>query len=208
MNLKNYVVTYVALVYLSIMTVGCATVGPLTLGLTYQPPTGPESLLSSIPTRNIKLTQFVDRREQKAEAIMIGSREAAFGVPMGEVYSDRPIFEIVRDSIKEELTRNGHTVVTDNEDIVIGGEIQKFWIGTDVTMLYWDVIGEVTVILEVKKTGDVSTMKLGPYGGKKVERTYSSPKVELLERVLGGALQDAIKTIGSDAILINALKKN
>jgi hypothetical protein len=46
---------------------------------------------------------------------------------------------------------------------------------------------------------------LGPFEGKQVERTYVYPSAEIMERVTGGSLDNAIKTMGSNAALIKFL---
>jgi hypothetical protein len=193
-----------ALVGSCLLLSGCG--GTATLKLGYKPSEGEKGLLSSVPSKKIKLLQFSDNRKPQMESVKIGSREAAFSVPMGEVYTEQPVFEIVRDAVKTEFVRNGHLIVSDNEDIAIGGEIRAFSVGTSVTPLYWDVIGEVGVTLEAKKAGNTSPVTLGPYEGKQVERTYLYPSVAIMEMVTGGALDNAMRAMGSDAALIRILK--
>lgn len=183
---------------------GCG--GTSTLKLGYRPAEGEKSLLSSLPSKKIKVLPFPDKRTPPMESIKIGSREAALAVPMGEVYAERPVFEIVRDAVQTEFARNGHLIVGESEDVSIRGEIRAFSVGTSVTLLYWDVIGNVSFTLEAKKTGVASPAQLGPYEGKQVERTYVYPSAEIMERVTSGALDNAIKAMGSDAALIGFLK--
>lgn len=182
-----------------------ACAGNITVKPDYQPQAKADTPLASEPALKIKLLNFEDKREQRTEAILIGRRQAAFGVPMGDVFSDRPIFEIIRDAVKTELTRNGHSIVTDNEDIVMKGEIRKFWVGTDVTALYWDVIGEVSILVEVKHPSGMAIL-LGPYSGKNVERTYVNPGEEIVTRVLIKSLDGVMLSISSDPELVKVLR--
>jgi len=187
-----------------LLLLGCG--GTSTLKVSYKPSEGGKSLLSSIPPKKIKLLQFSDKRQPQRESVKIGSREAAFAVPMGEVYSEQPVFEVVRDAVKTEFVRSGHLVVSENEDVAIGGEIRALSVGTSVTPLYWDVIGEVGFTLEAKKAVNVPPVSLGPYEGKQVERTYLYPSASIMERVTNGSLDNAIRAMGSDAALIRILK--
>lgn len=203
MNGRNAVMVVIAL-FVSCLLLGCG--GTSTLKLGDRPSDGKKSLLSSVPSRKIKVLPFSDKRTPPMESIKIGSREAAMGVPMGEVYSNRPVFEIMRDAVQAEFVRNGHLAVGDNESITIRGDIRSFSVGTSVTMLYWDVIGNVGFTLEAKKAGGASPVTLGPFEGRQVERTFVYPSVEIMERVTGGALDNAIWKMGSDAALIEFLK--
>jgi len=196
--------TLFLLVFIAISLTACA--GNITVKPDYQPLPGADTPLASVPALRIRLMNFEDKRENRTEAILIGRREAAGGVPMGDVFSERPIFEIIRDAIRTELMRNGHSIVLDNEDISIKGEIRKFWVGTDVTMLYWDVIGEVSIAVEVKHRAAGTPILLGPYSGKNVERTYSNPGEEIVTRVLAKSLEGVMISMSSDRELIKVLR--
>lgn len=205
MNLKRSICVVLIVVCVFQFLVGCA--GTAIVRVNYQPPESKESSLASIPPVKIKLLNFIDKREGKVEPILIGRRQAAFGTPMGDVQGDRPVFEIVRDAVKLEFTRSGHSIVNENEDIILRGEIRNFWVKTDTTPLYWDVIGEASIVVEAIKAGSGSAVLLGPYSAKNVEHTYVYPSVEIMERVLGASLNNIIKDMSSDTMLINALKK-
>lgn len=183
-----------------------ACIGNIRVKPDYQPPTKADTLLATVPALKIKLLNFEDKREQRTEAILIGRREAAFGTPMGDVFSERPIFEIIRDAVRTELIRNGHSIVTDNEDILMKGEIRKFWVWTEVTPLYWDVVGEVSIVVEVKYPTVDTPILLGPYSGKNVERTYINPSGEIVTRVLVKSLEGVMQSMSSDHELPTVLR--
>lgn len=204
MRRKSPAVIVLAIFGFCLLLPGCGGTSILKLG--YKPLEGQKSLLASVPSKKIRLQQYSDKRKPQMESIKIGSREAAFSVPMGEVYSEQPVFDVVRDAVKTEFVRNGHLVVSENEDLAIGGEIRAFSVGTSVTPLYWDVIGEVGFSLEARKAGEGSPITLGPYEGKQVERTYLYPGAAIMERVTGGALDNAVRAMGSDPALIRILK--
>jgi uncharacterized lipoprotein YajG len=205
MSSTHVVKVGVFLVFSCVILSACA--GTATLNLKYQPSTDTKNLLAFVPPLRVKVLNFADKRTEQQEAILIGGRQAAFGMPMGDVYSDRPIFDIIREAMEAELTRSGHSIVADNEDIILGGEITTFLVGTDVTVLYWDVVGEVTITVKVKTSEDDTPVVLGPYGGKEIERTYVNPSVAIMERVLGASLTQVMNQMNSDKELITALKK-
>jgi uncharacterized lipoprotein YajG len=126
---------------------------------------------------------------------------------MGDVYSERPVFEIIQKAIQSEFISRGHTIVTEKEDFIIKGEIRNFWVKTDTTALYWDVIGEVSIVLEVIEPGAASGVVLDPYSARKVERTYVNPSETIMNRLLGASLNSVIQEMSSDPRLIAELKK-
>jgi len=196
--------TLFLLVSMVIFLTACGT--NITVKPDYQPPKKADRPLASASVLKIKLLNFEDTREQRAESILIGRREAAFGVPMGDVFSERPIFEIIRDAVRTELIRNGHSIVTNNENISMKGKIRKFWVGTEVTALYWDVVGEVSIVVEVKYSASRAPILLGPYSGKNVERTYINPSKEIVTRVLAKSLEGAMHAMGSDRKLARVIR--
>lgn len=204
MNIKSTSSLAILLLCLFVLF-GCA--GTATLNLNYHPGAAQDTLLASVSPMKIKLSGFEDKRKKKAESILIGGRHAAFGVPMGDVYSDRPVFEIIRDAVKSELTRNGHVIVDADEDVLIRGQIETFWVETDVTPLYWDIIGKVSISVNIEGRKR-SSLKLGPYSAQNVERTYLNPSKRLMEKVLGKSLNEVIQKMSSDKALIKSLKVN
>ncbi len=127
--------TYLSLMALIVLGVssflsGCP--GPSMVKVDYSPTTAKESLLASIPPVKVKLLNIADRREGKG-LTLVGHREAAFKMSMGDVFSERPVFEIVQKAIQSEFISKGHTIVTEKEDFIIKGEIRNFWAKTDTT---------------------------------------------------------------------------
>jgi hypothetical protein len=136
---------------------------------------------------------------------MIGRRTTALGMSLGDLFSALPIFDIIRDAVKTELIMSGHSIVTDNEDFSMKGQILKFWVTTDVTPLYWDVIGEISIVVEVKRPTVGTPVLLGPYRGDNVERTYINPSGEIVTRVLDKSLEGVMSSMNSDPELVKVL---
>lgn len=174
---------------------GC--VGPQTsvLKLNYEHVAKTKYMNSSLS--NIKLNHFQDVRDRKNEPEIIGHREAAIGMSMGDVKVERPVSEIVHNALRSELVHNGYSIVNAGEDIAITGKISRFWVGTNVTALYWDVYGEINVEIEVIKQNGKTT-RIGPHYAKNVERTYAFPSDIIMERVLLASLKEVIGKLLSD----------
>lgn len=176
-------------------TVCTYTVKDVRINIDYKPSAPTRVSSGSTTPLKVKLLNFKDKQDKRSEPTLIGRRYAAFRVPMGVVQSFQPVSELISDAIKSELSIQGYSIVTENEDIVISGEILKFWVGTEATLLYWDVVGEVSLALEIKQPKSGITIPLGPYSSKKVERTYLNPCEEILQRVLEASLTNVMRSV-------------
>ena len=179
----------------------------ITITPTYQPETMSGDLLGAVPSTLIRLGRFEDRRPSNPEAVLIGRREAFDGMPMGDVFSASPVFDVIRNAIQAELTTHGHNVVSGDEQILITGEIQSFWVGTDVTAVYWDVIGDVSFSVEITDPDAHTSIKLGPYHGGNTERTYINPGKEMIARVVQKSTTEAVQSMISDPAFIAGITR-
>ena len=201
--MKNKASLFSVLSFIVIFLTACSA--NITVKPDYQPQTKIDTPLATVPASKIKLLNFEDKREPRTVAIMIGRRTAALGMSLGDIFSARPIFDIIRDAVKTELIRSGYGIVTDNEDFSMKGQILKFWVATDVTALYWDVIGEISIVVEVKRPTVGTPVLLGPYSGNNVERTYINPSGEIVTRVLDKSLEGVMSSMNSDPELVKVL---
>jgi hypothetical protein len=190
-----------------LLALGCT--GASTVQITPIQPATTKSLFPPALDTKIKIHNFIDAREGKLDPFLIGRREAAFGVPMGDVYSERPVFEIVTEAVKSGFSRSGYKIVGENEDFSVHGKIRQFWAKTPAPapLFYWDVVGEVTLTMEVSRPGQKVATILGPYTDRKVERTAINPSPEMMKRVLTAALMSVIQEMSSDPRLISKLTK-
>ena len=189
-------------IVLSLMLlVGCA--GDRSVHLKYEPPPATIYQISSNTPRKIQVLDFEDKRADEINPKLIGSLTAAFNVAMGAVFSDVSVSETIRQAVKSELIQSGHEIVNEGEDIIIKGDVQTFWVSTETTTLYWDVVGEISIFVEIKKAGTDYFTKLGPYHGKAVERTYLNPSVTIIESVLQKSLNITMKEMFSDEKIIS-----
>jgi uncharacterized lipoprotein YajG len=180
-----------------------------TIRITPGQPVVPERPSSITPGVKIKVYTFIDGRQGNLDPYLIGKRTAAFRAPLGDVYSERPVFEIVTEAVKSEFTRKGYRIVPENEDFSVRGKINQFWAKTPVKMMgaAWDVVGEVALTMEVSRPGQRAVTILGPYSDRKVERTPINPGPQIIKRVLTDALVGAIQKMSYDPKLSNELSK-
>lgn len=190
------------LLWMLMMFQGCG--GPVTLDIAYRPKPSRQSPLASIPSRKFRLGEFTDPGGGTG---IIGDRRAAFNQPLGNVLAARPPGVIVKEAVGAVLASHGHAVVQANEDFLMRGQVETFWVRTDVTPTYWDVVGDIRLILEVLDPKESRSILKATYEARRVERTYVWPSEDLLRSVMETALAAALEQMGSDAGLANALRQ-
>jgi len=191
----------VIIIVISAFAVGCA--GSVTLDIGYRPAWVSQSPPTGIPGRRIQLGNISD---PGGSTSLIGQRKAAFDAPMGNVFVSRPPSMVIRDAVAADLHRSGHMVVDTDPDIIVRGQVETFWIRTDVTPIYWDVVGEVRFTLELLDSNLSTILFKGTYQGNKVERTYLWPNEDIMKRVLEDALTAAVLQMSSDSNFVQALR--
>lgn len=194
---------------IAIVISGCAA--PLTIK--YLPLENTDNHLASLSPVRIKLLPLVDKRINTKEEELIGKVKTGINVGIKDVKSSQPVLEILFDTMHAELTRNGHIVVNENEDIIMKGELKHFWLKTNVNsedghnLDDWDVIVEMKILLEAVNAGTGKSMIFGPYYAKNSEKRYLMPDDRTMTRVFEGALSKLMKRMNSDTELASALKK-
>jgi uncharacterized lipoprotein YajG len=121
----------------------------------------------------------------------IGTREAAFGVAMGDVFFARDVEDFLGEAVADQLRAAGHAVGSERAPVV-SVEVAKFWLHTETTMLYWDVVGEVAIDVSV---GEDSAHR---FDCRAVKRTYVWPSEALLGEVLDECLVDLMAELIGD----------
>ena len=127
----------------------------------------------------------------RAPGVAASKREAAFGVPMGNVTLNPPEVQLVKQLLEVELTRRlREKGVRTPRDYVC--EIMEFGVNTSTTPLYWDVVGRVRLVL---KDG----AKDYPLSGTQTERTYGWPGETIVTRVVEESLRQIAAELGPAA---------
>lgn len=189
---------------LMISLAGCASaVGDIVVPV---PPhvaaTTPSALSAAAPmTIDVR-----DLREAGGTGVLpgrIGERKTIGDLSMGLVTVTPLPGRIVSNALKAELRAAGYRVGADGASAVIGGGIQQFEIHTDVTALYWDVIGTTAVSVTVTK-GALSTTN--HYTATCKERTYVWPSGDLIARVVGTCIDDIARQFRADTKVAQVLR--
>lgn len=134
---------------------------------------------------------LVKVNDLRAPGVAASKREAAFGVPMGNITFHPPETQLVKRLLEVELARRlRKSGVTAPQEYVC--EIVEFGVNTHTTPLYWDMVGRVRLVLR-------HGAKEYPLSGTSTERTYVWPGEDLIIRVIDGSLRQIAAGLGPAA---------
>lgn len=145
----------------------------------------------------VKLATVTDDRQEKGR---IGTREAAFGISMGDVHLGQKAAETMQQALSDDLLAAGYRVVETGQDLIAEGHLRKFWVRTDTTILYWDVVGDIEFELAVLPATQKKEPVEKTFTCHQVERTYLYPSATLLGKVLDACLADMMLKVRADDI--------
>lgn len=159
--------------------------GDFSVSLTPRSEQEPAPLLPESAPK-IKVGSITDMRSDKGR---IGERTAAFGVSMGDVYLSRQVREVIHDALVDDFLAAGYRVVDSGQDITVEGHVSKFWVRTDTTPLYWDIVGDI----EIELTRD--TARRRHFACHQTDRTYIYPSASLIGKVLDNCMSDLMENV-------------
>ncbi len=176
---------------------------PVTVRLPEYMPVAESSALSAIPPKTVQVLPVVDKRSDASG----GSREAAFGVPMGDVRFAQSPAHLLGNVIVSELESAGHTVSDAPSGVRIAATMSEFKVHTDTTPLYWDVIGDLAISLQVSSVQNGDPPETFEYKARCTERTYIWPTESVIAGVMGECVSDFGKQFRNDGGVANALSR-
>jgi uncharacterized lipoprotein YajG len=151
--------------------------------------------------RTLSITQLTDERPDR---VRIGTRKAAFGASMGDVYPSRDVAAYLREVLSDELRGQGHRIVESGPADVVSGDITRFWVRTDTTPLYWDIVAEIELRVSVSSETPSLGVLEKTISCQSEDRTYVYPSAKLVGRVLEDCLSSLMRelrgamAVGSD----------
>lgn len=160
-----------------------------------------DALAAPEPRSDALAVRIASVADARAERERIGERQAAFGVSMGDVHLSRRVPDAMREALIDELWAGGVRVVESGEDAVIDASVRRFWVHTDTTPLYWDVVGEIELELAVASAGAAPQRR--SFGCRQVERTWVYPTAALIGRVLDACLAELGAKVRGDALWVD-----
>lgn len=131
--------------------------------------------------------QIVDVVDRRGGTNRIGLRTTLGDVSMGDVYLSRSVSGFVRESLEVELSAAGCRLDSGAAPVQLSCEVEKFAISTDPTILYWDVIADISVTVA---TVGRAPARREAFSARAVERTYLWPSESICSGVIDRAMAD------------------
>jgi hypothetical protein len=139
-------------------------------------------------------------RDGRPDKRRIGERFAAFGVSMGDVFFYRPVADYVREMIEAEILAAGNQLSGRGEGRAVSVDIQRFWVDTETTPLYWDINGAVELAISVASVDGAAPERRDHFSCKANERTYTWPTEEIVSRVMDRCLVSLMQDVRRSSI--------
>ncbi|MSP98853.1 MAG: hypothetical protein EXR29_16875 [Betaproteobacteria bacterium] len=135
-----------------------------------------------------------------------GKATAAFGVPMGNIRFEPSPATLLGQIIISEIKAAGHTVTDSAEGTQIKGAILEFEAHTDTTLLYWDVIGNLAVSLQILVARGTNPGAPLDYRARCIDRTYIWPSEAVISGVMSKCINDFANNLRNDGRAAQALR--
>jgi outer membrane protein assembly factor BamE (lipoprotein component of BamABCDE complex) len=145
----------------------------------------------------IHLVPLTDARE---ETNRIGERTQLVKSMNNDVHSSQNVPDYFSAALADELQLMGGRIVKTGEDLQVSARLTKFWVTTDVTLLYWDITASVECDLSITRTGSPAAPVQKHFAGQKKTRTFIWPSEKLMSSALEGSLDDLFKKLRADPI--------
>ena len=137
----------------------------------------------------------IEPSDERPEHARIGEREAAFGVSMGDVFASRSVPAYLQEAVSDDLRGQGHRVVEEGPGDVLTATVTRFWLHTDTTPLYWDVVAEIELRVAVASETPDLVVDEQAISCRSEDRTYVYPSARLMQKVLLECMGDLMASL-------------
>ncbi len=149
-----------------------------------------------------KVNLTVNVNDARSMRDKLSYKKNAYGMELGEIISNNDVVQLVRESIKTELTNRGFNV--DGSDIFINIELIKFFNDFKTGFFAGDASAEVLMGSQIKlSNGNIIYNKI--ITGNYVEQDIQLATGNNAKLALEGALKDAVSKLVNDSDFIMAL---
>lgn len=128
------------------MVTACAT-GTTNLALGLTPETVRTGLLSEVEGTTLTIASVDDEREA-ALRNRIGDKRNGYGMVMGEVGTDEPVVDIVKDTVVQTFEANGHDVAEEG-GLKVDIDVNRFWFDYKTGLVTVEFFGDIQIDLTV-----------------------------------------------------------
>ena len=173
---------------------GCGTAG---LDVHYPEAGVNRTVLASAPPRRVEVRPVADRRMDTTR-IGVKPKNA------GDIVTSRPVADLVREALVLELTKNGHSVVSDGRDVVLAATVEDFRLDEVAGYASTRYVGRVVIALNIVdgRSGDILMTKR--YVGIK-RREIDKASDDAMRETMDGSISRTMHDLATDPELAKAL---
>jgi uncharacterized lipoprotein YajG len=157
------------------------------------------ALLASVPPQRVGISPVVDRR-------LDTSRIGSLPNDGRAMVTRRPVSDIVRDALTVEVSRNGHVVLPDAQDVVLAAEVEEFWLDVVVGRSHAQYVGKVVLALAVIDGRNGETLFTRHYAATKRREADAGAK-DVAREVMDAALARTLHDFATDPQVVAAFDR-
>lgn len=157
------------------------------------------ALLASVPPQRVGISPVVDRR-------LDTSRIGSLPNDGRAIVTRRPVSDIVRDALTVEVSRNGHAVLPDAQDVVLAAEVEEFWLDVVVGRSHAQYVGKVVLALAVIDGRNGETLFTRHYAATKRREADADAK-DVAREVMDAALARTLHDFATDPQVVAAFDR-
>jgi hypothetical protein len=173
---------------------GCGTPG---LDIHYPEARVNRTLLASAPPRRVEITPVDDRRSDTAR---VGVKPKN----TGDIVTSRPVADLVREALVLELSKNGHSVVSRDRDVVLAATVEDFRLDEVTGYASRRYVGRVVIALNIVDGRSGEILLTRRYVGikrREIDKASEDARRETMDAALARTMHD----LATDPELAKAL---
>ena len=162
---------------------GCGTPG---LDIHYPEARVNRTLLASAPPRRVEITPVDDRRSDTAR---VGVKPKN----TGDIVTSRPVADLVREALVLELSKNGHSVVSSDRDVVLAATVEDFRLDEVAGYASTRYVGRVVIALNIVDGRSGEILLTRRYVGikrREIDKASEGARAETMDAALARTMHD------------------
>jgi hypothetical protein len=153
----------------------------------------------SAPAGTAPSLQLGPVEDLRLDKVRIGTR-ASFGQQMADIYPEQDPVQHLGALLANEARTAGFQPGEAGATAHLHLRLNRFWVHTTNTLLYWDVFAEIDCDVVVDQARPEAAPLVRSFKASRQERTYLWPSVRLCTGLMSGALEDLRGRIRADGL--------
>ena len=162
---------------------GCGTAG---LDVHYPEARVNRTVLASAPSRRVEIKPVADRRR---DTTRIGVKPKN----SGDIVTSRPVADLVHEALVLELSKNGHSVVSNGQDVVLAATVEDFRLDEVAGYASTRYVGRVVIALNIVDEQTSEILLTRRYVGikrREIDKASEDARRETMDAALARTMHD------------------